>query len=185
MAGVALAILAPIAAMLVQLAVSRSREFLADRSGARRCRKPLALARALAKLQARSLNSPLQGAQPATPHLSIVGPLSGRGLLQRFSTHPPVEERIARLRALAQEGRGDRGRAEQGRSAPAAVGPQPRGHSMMGGVLPVRCGALLLHVGAGGFVGGASGLARSWGVAPAVIGFTVVGPSARARRNAW
>ncbi len=110
-AGLALAIVAPLAAMLVQFAVSRSREYLADRSGAELCRNPRALASALGKLQAASRNLPMAEAQPATAHLFIVNPLAGLGgsLLALFSTHPPVEQRIARLEELARGG--VRGRA--------------------------------------------------------------------------
>lgn len=100
-ASIALAIVAPIAAMLVQFAVSRSREFLADRAGAEICHRPLALASALGKLQAASRAAPMEEARPATAHLFIVNPLTARGLAHLFSTHPPVEERIARLQAMA------------------------------------------------------------------------------------
>lgn len=93
------AILAPIGAMLVQMAVSRSREYLADEGGARLCGRPESLARALEKIHAVSHAVPL-AAQPATAHMFIVSPLSGRGFLTLFSTHPPVEERVARLRAM-------------------------------------------------------------------------------------
>jgi heat shock protein HtpX len=93
------ALLAPIAAMLIQMAISRSREYEADASGARLTRHPLELASALAKLQQASQIVPMD-ASPATAHLFIVNPLSGRSLLNLFSTHPPIEERIARLRAM-------------------------------------------------------------------------------------
>ncbi len=95
-----LAILAPIAALLIQMAVSRSREFLADATGARICGRPQALASALAKLHNASQQVPLQDAAPATAHMFIVNPLTGGGLMTLFSTHPPMEERIARLRAM-------------------------------------------------------------------------------------
>ena len=101
MGGLALAIIAPIAAMLIQLAVSRSREFLADEGGARLCGRPLSLANALRKLDSGSRMLPLQDARPATAHLFIVNPLTSGGLLQLFSTHPPMEERIARLERMA------------------------------------------------------------------------------------
>ncbi len=100
-AGLALAIVAPIAAMLIQMAVSRSREYLADESGARICGNPLALANALRKLQTASQAAPMRGAQPATAHLFIVNPLAGSQLANLFSTHPPMAERIGRLEALA------------------------------------------------------------------------------------
>ena len=101
MGGLAMAIIAPIAAMLIQLAVSRSREFLADESGAKLCGQPLALAGALRKLDSGSRMLPLQEARPATAHMFIVNPLTAGGLLQLFSTHPPMEERIARLERMA------------------------------------------------------------------------------------
>ena len=96
-----MAFVAPFAAMLIQFAVSRSREYLADETGAAVCRKPLALASALAKLEAYGRRLPMPEAQPATAHLFIVNPLSGGTFLKLFSTHPPLEERIARLQGLA------------------------------------------------------------------------------------
>jgi heat shock protein HtpX len=98
-AGIVLAIVAPIAAMLVQLAVSRSREFHADATGARLAGRPLGLAKALEKLEMAAHAVPMQ-ANPATAHLFIVNPLSGAAVARLFSTHPPIEERIARLRAM-------------------------------------------------------------------------------------
>ena len=100
--GLALAIIAPMAAMLIQMAISRSREYVADASGARICGKPLALASALRKLQQASTLLPMREATPATSHLFIVNPLTGGSLLKLFSTHPPMEERIARLEEIAQ-----------------------------------------------------------------------------------
>lgn len=94
-----LAILAPIAATLIQLAISRSREFQADESAARLTHKPYALASALQKLEVAANRLPMD-ANPATSHLFIVNPIRGNTLFKLFSTHPPVEERIARLRAL-------------------------------------------------------------------------------------
>jgi len=99
-----MAIIAPIAAMLIQMAVSRSREYLADESGARICGRPLALASALSKLHNASQLIPLHDARPATAHMFIVNPLTGGALLNLFSTHPPMEERIARLEGIAREG---------------------------------------------------------------------------------
>ena len=99
--SLAMAIIAPLAAMLIQMAVSRSREYLADETGARICGRPLALANALRKLHMGSQMLPMQEARPATAHLFIVNPLSGGSLLKLFSTHPPMEERIARLEAMA------------------------------------------------------------------------------------
>jgi heat shock protein HtpX len=97
-------ILAPIAAALVQTAISRSREFLADAEGARMTRNPLSLARALRKTEAWSHRGGLETASPATAHLFIINPFSGGGLLRLFSTHPPTEERVARLTAMARGG---------------------------------------------------------------------------------
>lgn len=100
--SLAMAIIAPVAAMLIQMAVSRSREYLADASGAEICGNPLSLARALAKLHSASQMIPMQEASPASAHMFIVNPLTGGGLMALFSTHPPMEERIARLESLAQ-----------------------------------------------------------------------------------
>jgi heat shock protein HtpX len=94
-----MAILAPIAAMLIQLAVSRAREYGADDSGARLCGNPEALASALEKLAIQSGRIPL-AASPQSAHLFIVNPLSGRSFANLFSTHPPIEERIRRLRTM-------------------------------------------------------------------------------------
>ena len=95
----AMAILAPVAAMLIQMAISRSREYLADDGGARVSGKPWALASALEKLQAASRAIPMN-ANPSTAHIFTVSPLSGRSFASLFSTHPPIEERIARLRSM-------------------------------------------------------------------------------------
>jgi len=94
-----MAILAPIAAMLIQMAISRSREYLADDGGAKVSGKPWALAGALEKLQAASQAIPMN-ANPSTAHMFIVNPLTGRSFANLFSTHPPIEERIARLRSM-------------------------------------------------------------------------------------
>jgi heat shock protein HtpX len=96
-----MAIVAPLGAMLIQMAVSRSREYLADATGAKLCGNPLALARALQRISGAAENVPLESAGPATAHLFIVNPLSAGGIAGLFSTHPPVEERVARLRAMA------------------------------------------------------------------------------------
>src|SRR5438477_3814227 len=93
------AILAPIAAMLVQLAVSRSREFQADASGAKLAGRSYGLAKALEKIEVASRLEPLP-ANPATAHLFIVNPLSGQSFSRLLSTHPPSEERSPRLRAM-------------------------------------------------------------------------------------
>ncbi len=98
--AIAVMILAPIAAMLIQMAISRSREYTADESGAVICGNPLSLAGALKKLHAGSRRIPMN-ANPATAHMFIVSPLSGGGMLSLFSTHPPIEERVARLEAMA------------------------------------------------------------------------------------
>jgi heat shock protein HtpX len=95
-----LTIVAPLAAMLIQMAISRSREYLADASGAQFSHNPLSLASALEKLQRASEQIPMADAKPATAHMFIVNPLSGRSLMNLFSTHPPIEERIARLRGM-------------------------------------------------------------------------------------
>ena len=94
-----LAILAPFAAMLVQLAVSRAREYQADASGARLAGRSSGLAKALEKLETAARAEPMP-ANPATAHLFIVNPLSGQTLMRLFSTHPPIEERVRRLRAM-------------------------------------------------------------------------------------
>lgn len=99
--SLAMAIIAPIAAMLIQMAVSRSREYMADASGAEICGRPLALAGALSKLHNASQAIPMRDARPATAHMFIVNPLTGGGLMSLFSTHPPMEERIARLQSMA------------------------------------------------------------------------------------
>lgn len=99
--AILLAILAPIGAMLVQMAISRSREYLADETGARLAGTPLPLASALGKLESAAHAVPMNGANPATANMFIVSPLSGGGVAGLFSTHPPTEERIRRLRAMA------------------------------------------------------------------------------------
>ena len=92
-----MSILAPIAAVLIQMAISRSREYLADATGAAFAGGPEGLAGALEKLDAGTRQIPMD-AHPSTAHMFIVNPLSGRGMMNLFSTHPPLEERIARLR---------------------------------------------------------------------------------------
>ena len=93
-------IIAPIAAMLVQMAISRSREFGADATGAAISGEPLSLAKALKKLELASQHIPMNTA-PATAHMFIVNPLSGGALMSLFSTHPPIEERVRRLEGMA------------------------------------------------------------------------------------
>jgi len=107
-----MSILAPLGAMLIQMAISRSREFMADATGASFAGTPEGLARALEKLGAYSKRLPMD-ASPSTAHMFIVNPLSGRSLMSLFSTHPPLEERIARLR----------GRRVQGVQPPPGPGP--------------------------------------------------------------
>jgi heat shock protein HtpX len=100
-------IVAPIAASLIQMAISRAREFLADEAGAQITGDPLALASALRKIEAWSQQAPMQASHPATAHLFIINPfgsLSGSGLLRLFTTHPSTEDRIARLEAQARSG---------------------------------------------------------------------------------
>lgn len=94
-----MAILAPLAATLIQMAISRSREYLADDGGAQISRKPYGLASALEKLAGASQVIPMK-ANPSTAHMFIVNPLTGRSLMNLFSTHPPIKERIARLRGM-------------------------------------------------------------------------------------
>jgi heat shock protein HtpX len=94
-----MAVLAPIAATLIQMAISRSREYLADTGGAKISGKPYGLAGALEKLSRASQTIPMN-ANPSTAHMFIVNPLTGRSLMNLFSTHPPIEERIARLRSM-------------------------------------------------------------------------------------
>ena len=96
-------IIASIAAVLIQMAISRSREYLADEGGAH-LSHPLALASALGKLETAAQRIPME-ANPSTAHLFIVNPLRGGGVLSLFSTHPPIEERIARLEEMARTGR--------------------------------------------------------------------------------
>ena len=99
-----LLILAPIAAMLIQFAVSRSREFAADEGGAAISGRPLSLANALKKLERGVERIPMHNAGTATAHLFIVNPLRGSGITKWFSTHPQTSERIARLESIAMGG---------------------------------------------------------------------------------
>jgi heat shock protein HtpX len=102
-ASIAVALLAPLAASLIQMAISRAREFEADRGGAEICGDPDALADALAKIDAyaRGIPMPVAEAHPATAQMMIMNPLSGGGIAGLFSTHPPTEERVDRLRVMA------------------------------------------------------------------------------------
>jgi heat shock protein HtpX len=102
LASILVMILAPLAASLIQMAISRSREFEADRGGAEFCGDPDALADALIKIDAYARGIPMAAAQahPETAQMMIMNPLSGGGIAGLFSTHPPTEERVARLRAM-------------------------------------------------------------------------------------
>jgi heat shock protein HtpX len=93
---IAMSILAPIAAMLIQMAISRSREYAADAAGASFAGSPYGLASALQKISSASRQIPMK-AEPATAHMFIMNPLSGKSLMNLFSTHPPVEKRIEKL----------------------------------------------------------------------------------------
>jgi heat shock protein HtpX len=112
---IVMSIIAPMAAMIIQMAVSRSREYLADATGARIAGSPEGLARALEKLGSYAKRIPMQ-ANPSTAHMFIVNPLSGKSLQSIFSTHPPVEERISRLRGVRPQ------------SGPSAPPPPPEGN---------------------------------------------------------
>lgn len=99
-ADLALMILAPVVAVLIQLAISRSREFGADAGGAQISGKPLALASALGKLNSANQQIPMRNADTASAHMFIVNPLKGKGIAKLFSTHPAAEERIKRLKEI-------------------------------------------------------------------------------------
>ena len=104
LAAIAMMILGPLAAALIQMAISRRREYMADASGAAYCADPMALAGALNNLDAYSRHIPMQ-ANPATENMFIVSPLTGDSLRRMLSTHPPMEERIANLQEMARTGR--------------------------------------------------------------------------------
>ena len=97
------AITAPIAALLIQLAISRNREYKADREGALMIQRPLALARALAKLEEGNKRQPMQRGNPASSNMFIVNPFRGGGFVALFMTHPPMKKRIEKLQKLAEE----------------------------------------------------------------------------------
>ncbi|OZB70208.1 MAG: protease HtpX, partial [Thiomonas sp. 14-64-326] len=105
-ASIAVAILAPLAASLIQMAISRAREFEADRGGAEISGDPAALAAALQKIEAYARGVPFLAAEehPATAQMMILNPLHGGGIAKLFSTHPATEERVARLMQMAQAG---------------------------------------------------------------------------------
>jgi len=140
--AIAMMILAPLAATLVQLAISRGREFEADRGGAEISGNPLGLASALSKLEAGAQVLPnIQAEQhPATAHLFIVNPLSGGGMQSLFSTHPSTEQRIERLREIA----ATMGRTRGWTSLPAEAAPRPvspsSGTVPSAGSIPRRAG---------------------------------------------
>ncbi len=100
-AALVMMIVAPIAAMLVQMAISRTREYEADKGGAGIAGNPYGLANALQKLERGNQIVPMDNAKPATAHMFIVNPLHGGGLMNLFSTHPPIAERVKRLREMA------------------------------------------------------------------------------------
>ena len=103
LALIVLAIIAPMAAMLIQMAISRSREFEADKGGAQLCGNPLSLARALRKLENANESTPMPRVNEATAHMFIVNPLRGGGGVKAlFTTHPPMAERIRRLEEMSQ-----------------------------------------------------------------------------------
>ena len=99
-AGLAMLILAPIAAMLIQMAISRTREYAADETSAHVTHNPDELISALGKLDSWSKRIPMQEVNPATAHLFIIKPFSGQNMMRLFSTHPSTEDRIARLEAM-------------------------------------------------------------------------------------
>jgi heat shock protein HtpX len=99
--GLVLLILSPLLAMLIQMAISRSREFAADKGGAEISGNPLGLASALAKISRGNQMKPVYHSDPATAHMFIINPLAGGGISKLFSTHPSTEERIKRLQAMA------------------------------------------------------------------------------------
>lgn len=105
-AGLVAVIVAPIAAMLIQMAISRSREFLADEASAQVTGNPMALANALKKLESYKAEAPMTHGSPATAHLFIVNPFSGGGLAGLFSTHPSTQQRVERLETMARSGGG-------------------------------------------------------------------------------
>ena len=100
MVMIAMMIFAPLAAMIIQMAISRSREYAADKGGAKISGNPLYLAEALRKLESFNKRAPMERVQESTAHMFIVNPLSGGGMRKLFSTHPPIEERIKRLQAM-------------------------------------------------------------------------------------
>lgn len=105
LAAIVVMILGPVAAMLLQMAISRSREYMADEYAAHLTGRPDMLASALARISGYNDEVPMRNAEPATAHMMIVNPLSGGGLASLFSTHPPIAKRIERLNAMPIEAR--------------------------------------------------------------------------------
>ena len=105
LAGIAVYILGPIAAMLLQMAISRSREFMADDYSAHLTGRPDMLASALARISGYNKEVPMRNAEPSTAHMMIINPLRGGGIFSLFSTHPPIAKRIERLNSMAIEAR--------------------------------------------------------------------------------
>ena len=103
--ALAVMIFGPVAAMLLQMALSRSREYMADEYSAHLTGRPDLLASALARISGWNAQAPMRSAQPATAHMMIVNPLTGGGLMSLFSTHPPLQRRIERLEAMPIEAR--------------------------------------------------------------------------------
>jgi heat shock protein HtpX len=103
-AGIIGILIAMFAAPLIRMAISRSREYMADESGARLTDDPLALASALRKIEGGSQQIPIHSGNPETAHLFIINPFSGGGLAGLFSTHPSTQDRVARLEAMARAG---------------------------------------------------------------------------------
>jgi heat shock protein HtpX len=133
--GLAMMILAPLAAMIIQMAISRAREYDADRQGAEICGNPLWLASSLAKIAGGVAQIPNPDAErhPATAHMFIVNPLAGWGMDNLFSTHPATENRIAALQELAQQMIGGAGpRRDELVAAAPRGGPWSRGRSRRG-----------------------------------------------------
>jgi heat shock protein HtpX len=126
---IAMVILAPLAAMLVQMAISRTREYAADDMGARICGQPMWLASALAKISnaAHQIPNPEAERNPATAHMFIINPLSGERMDNLFATHPSTENRIAALRQLATQFGG------RGGFAPTPVSPAAPAHGPWNG----------------------------------------------------
>jgi len=108
LAGLVGVLIAPFAAMLIQMAISRSREFLADEASAQITGNPMALANALRKLESYKAEAPMHHGSPATAHLFIVNPFTAGGLASLFSTHPSTQQRIERLEEMALSGGGIR-----------------------------------------------------------------------------